>query len=231
MDSDPQVKIVSIDFCLVETPVIKDKLYTGEKQTADVPESSWYQVTKNDGGTEVGTYEVLLTLTDTKNSRWKEEDGSELPLKFSILPVESNAVTVSIEGWTYGEAANQPTATATAGVSTAVFTYAKTEEGEYTATVPSEAGTWYVKATVPATSDYAAGEAITGFEIAKAKPEVTAPGVLTLKYSGEAQELVSAGSAKSGEILYALGTETAFAAGQLRTRERTGSLLPVARIT
>ena len=221
MDSDPKCLTVMIDPATVTAPTIPDKLYTGEKQTADVPASTLYNVTKNDGGTELGSYDVELTLTDDENYQWADGKGNPIILKFNIVQ-GTNTVTVSIKGWTYGEAANQPTVTATAGADTVVYTYAKTEDGDYTATVPSEAGTWYVKASIPATANYAAGEATAGFEIEKAKPEVTAPGVLTLKYSGEPQELVSAGSAKGGEMQYALGTETA-AAGEYAAAIPTGT--------
>ena len=84
----------------------------------------------------------------------------------------SNAITsVSLEGWTYGETANTPTATAAHG--TATFTYSSSENGEYTTTVPTDAGTYYVKATVAATSDYEGAEKTASFTIAKANNAIS----------------------------------------------------------
>jgi hypothetical protein len=85
--------------------------------------------------------------------------------KLTVAKATSNSVTVDITGWTYGDAANAPTSTATFG--TATYTYSNAENGEYTATVPSTAGTWYVKATVADTDNYAGGEAVKSFKIAK----------------------------------------------------------------
>ncbi len=70
---------------------------------------------------------------------------------------------LSIEGWIYGEKANKPAAEAKFGNVT--FTYSKEKDGTYTTEVPTEAGIWYVKATVEGTGNYTDLEAVKEFEI------------------------------------------------------------------
>ena len=71
-----------------------------------------------------------------------------------ISTFETNEFTqpLTITGWTYGETANTPTAEAKYG--TIKYTYSNTADGTYTEGVPTEAGTYYVKATVEETADY-----------------------------------------------------------------------------
>ena len=61
---------------------------------------------------------------------------------------------VSIEGWTYGEAAKTPTITGNTSGGAVTYTYADAVDGTYTETVPTLAGPHWVKATVATTADY-----------------------------------------------------------------------------
>ena len=94
----------------------------------------------------------------------------------------TNAWTVepSINGWTYNEKANAPTGTAEHG--TVVFTYSNSKDGNFTSEVPSTAGTWYLKASVPETAEYKELSEIIEFKIAKAVPEYEAPKNLNAVY-------------------------------------------------
>ena len=71
-----------------------------------------------------------------------------------ISTFETNEFTqpLAITDWTYGETANTPTATAKYG--TIKYTYSNTADGEYSEIVPTDAGTYYVKATVEETDKY-----------------------------------------------------------------------------
>ena len=71
-----------------------------------------------------------------------------------ISTFETNEFTqpLAITDWTYGESANAPTAVAKYG--TIKYTYSNTADGTYTEEVPTNAGTYYVKATVEETADY-----------------------------------------------------------------------------
>lgn len=59
---------------------------------------------------------------------------------------------LSIKGWTYGEKANAPSASAKYGK--VIFAYSDEKNGTYTEDTPTEVGTWYVKAFVEATDKY-----------------------------------------------------------------------------
>ncbi len=83
---------------VVQAPSIPDKEYNGEIQTADVPDSARYKVTFNEGGRAVGTYVVILELTDAANYRWAGSEGASRYLRFAITKA---AIDVSHVGWDY----------------------------------------------------------------------------------------------------------------------------------
>ena len=84
-----------------------------------------------------------------------EADSATVTVVYSATENKnSNEFTqpLAITGWTYGETANAPTAVAKYG--TIKYTYSNTADGTYTEEVPTNAGTYYVKATVEETADY-----------------------------------------------------------------------------
>lgn len=172
----------------VTAPTIANKNYTGDKQTADVETSDLYNVTTNNGGTDVGSYDVVLTLKDAVNYKWTDSEEAAKTLTFKIVTATANNVTVDIEGWTYGEAAKTPTSTADFGADTATYTYSSSENGEYSDAVPTDAGTWYVKASIAETDNYPAGEAKTSFVIEPAAITIMADDKSTV-YNEELAEL------------------------------------------
>ena len=191
----------------LDSPVISSKEYTGSNQKATVAENEAYEVTVNEGGINVGEYDVILTLTDTKKYEWTTpdaDDKTKVTLKFAITKAGNEITVLTVDDRTYGETPKTPTATAKFG--TPEFTYATSENGEYTATVPSAVGKYWVKATVEGTSNYDGAIKTAQFEIKKAASAVTtAPAAKTLVYTGSAQELVTAGAANGGTLKYKLG--------------------------
>ena len=143
------------------------KEYTGNDQMISVqglPENDKLEVSYNfDEAINVGTYVVVATIS-SNDSNYKVS-VSELTATLEITKA-ANSVTVSIQGWKYGENANEPTADEKFGEAT--FTYATELNGEYTSTVPTNAGTYYVKATVAGTDNYEAASATQEFTIAPA---------------------------------------------------------------
>ena len=149
--------------------------YNGELQQATVKvtggDESLYTLTNN-GGTDVGNYPVSLTLQDTHNYVWYYNDaefgGGTLTVNFNIT-IADNSVTVSgVNGWTYGEQAVIPSATATFGNATVMYSTAA--DGVYVTDVPVNAGTYFVKAVVAETANYRGAESKPqSFEIAKAQ--------------------------------------------------------------
>ena len=192
----------------LDSPVIASKTYTGSNQTATVAENEAYEVTVNAGGTNVGEYDVVLTLTDTKKYEWTTpdaDDKTKVTLKFAITKASNEITVLTVADRTYGEQADEPTATAKFG--TPEFTYATSENGEYTATVPTAVGKYWVKATVAGTDNYTEATKTAQFEIKKAAATVTtAPAAKTeLVYNRNAQELVTAGVTSDGTLKYKLG--------------------------
>ncbi len=191
----------------LDSPVIASKTYTGSNQTATVAENEAYEVTVNEGGTNVGEYDVVLTLTDTKKYEWTTpdaDDKTKVTLKFAITKAGNEITVLTLDDRTYGETPKTPTATAKFG--TPEFTYATSENGEYTATVPTAVGKYWVKATVEGTTNYDGAIKTAQFEIKKAAATITtAPAAKTLVYTGSAQELVTAGAANGGTLNYKLG--------------------------
>ena len=149
--------------------------YNGNLQKATVKvtggDESLYTLTNN-GGTDVGNYPVSLTLQDTYNYVWYYNDaefgGGTLTVNFNIT-IADNSVTVSgVNGWTYGEQAVIPSATATFGNATVMYSTAA--DGVYVTDVPVNAGTYFVKAVVAETANYRGAESKPqSFEIAKAQ--------------------------------------------------------------
>ena len=192
----------------LDSPVISSKEYTGSNQKATVAENEAYEVTVNEGGINVGEYDVVLTLTDTKKYEWANpdaDDKTKVTLTFSITKATNEITVLTLDDWAYGETPKTPTVTAKFG--TAECTYATSENGEYTATVPSAVGKYWVKATVEGTSNYDGAIKTAQFEIKKAAATVTtAPAAKTeLVYNRNAQELVTSGYADGGKLNYKLG--------------------------
>ena len=117
--------------------------------------------------------------------------------------------TVTLEGWTYGENANEPSVDGNPGEGEVTYTYAEKDGTEYSETVPTEAGEYTVKATVAETDNYKGGEAEADFTIAKADAVPAAISANHRIYDGTENPLVTVtGEAEGGEMQYALGTAT-----------------------
>ena len=86
----------------------------------------------------------------------------------------SNTVSVDIKGWTYGEEGKEPTVKADVDADKVSYSYSDKADGTFKADVPTSAGTWYVKATVPRTDNYSEGSDVKSFEIAKKPLQITA---------------------------------------------------------
>lgn len=190
----------------VEAPVIASKVYTGQVQTATVAESDAYTVTTNDGGTDVGEYTVVLTLTDSAKYEWATpdaDDATRLTLKFTITKADNAITALSVGNVAYGSEIN-PTASATFGSVT--FTYSTARDGEYTAAKPTALGDYFVKASVEGTANYAAAEKIEQFSIVKADSAITTdPAPVADLYADNTEKtLVTAGEATGGTLVYAL---------------------------
>ena len=194
----------------LETPTVAAKVYTGSKLTATIAESEGYTVVTNEGGTDVGEYDVVLKLSDETKYEWAKpdaDDATRVTLKFAVTKATNEITALALDGWTFGETANTPTAAAKFG--TPSFTYGATADGEFSEAVPTNAGTYFVKATIAATANYDGAEKTAEFKIAHSNATLTnmPAAVANLIYTGSAQELVTAGVADGGTMQYKLGTD------------------------
>ncbi|MBO7508327.1 MAG: hypothetical protein J6T39_01620, partial [Clostridia bacterium] len=105
---------------------------------------------------EAGTAKAVL--------QGQEEYPGEYEITFQIQKA-TNTVSVSLQNWTYSEAANTPVATSTFG--TPLIYYSTSSSGQYSSTVPTDAGTYYVKALVEGTNNYYEAQDIKQFQIYK----------------------------------------------------------------
>ena len=194
----------------LETPTIASQVYTGSKLTAVVPQNDGYEIVSNEGGTDVGEYDVVLKLSDETNYEWAtpdSDDATKVTLKFAITKAPNKITALSLEGWTYGEEPKMPVATAQFGTPT--FAYGATADGTFVETVPTAAGSYFVKAKVVATANYDGAEKTAEFKIARTKAVLTTKptAVANLVYTGDALNLITAGVVDGGTMQYKLGVD------------------------
>ncbi len=178
----------------VAAPVVNSKVYNGETQTATVTANEAYTVIENNGGVNVGEYTVVLKLTDETVYEWEtpdESDETRLTLKFAITKAGNSISGLTLDGWRAGETANIPVATAEFGE--VQYAYSTEQNGTYTETVPTTAGTYYVKAFVEATENYDGAESVISFVIIKAKEEnAVTVSAANVKYGENAAPVITA---------------------------------------
>ena len=140
--------------------------------------------------TTAGTWWVKASVVATNNYT-----GLESKKSFEIASATNSWTTpLTMEGWTYGETAKEPSAAAAQG--NVSYTYYKkvADSEEYVSldAKPTNAGTWYVKASVTGVANY--NDLTSGyveFVIAKATPTIT------LNVPTTAEDLIYDGNPKT----------------------------------
>ena len=179
-----------------------EKYYTGEAVTLQEDEIFLYQEYGDENDTLVpgedfkiveGSYENNIDVTTEDKMASVKVEGTgkyigTVQVKFSILRAENEFVNeLTCEDFVYdGVTAPDPEATAKFG--TVKYRYAASETGEYTDTVPMDAGTYYVKAYVEETKNYDGLESkeAAKFVVFKAKqPENTPKDSITTPYTAK----------------------------------------------
>ena len=146
----PQTEIETDEYTatVVWSPEVTDKFGYDTVYTATIT------ITPKTNYTVKGIAENGYTVSGAETVT-NEADSATVTVVYSATENKnSNEFTqpLAITGWTYGEKANTPTAVAKYG--TIKYTYSNTADGTYTEEVPTNAGTYYVKATVEETADY-----------------------------------------------------------------------------
>lgn len=112
---------------------------------------------------------------------YRYTDGNAtLDASITVTGENSWQTPLHIADWTYGQPAAQPQAQPAFG--SPVFDYAPSSDGPFQPEVPTTAGTWYVRATVAETPQYAELTAIASFQIHPAIPEYPIPGTKSATY-------------------------------------------------
>ncbi|HIR39073.1 MAG TPA: hypothetical protein IAB90_01700 [Candidatus Coproplasma stercoripullorum] len=139
--------------------------------------------------TVVGVYEITITLNDSHNYVWAGGEDT-LTLTWEITQATENAVTVTVTGGgtVYGNALEVVVGAAFGEDAATLAWYADNngERGELLTGQPTDAGTYWVVATIEDTENYVGGEGSAQFTITPA--QVTAP-VFSgedVSYDGEA---------------------------------------------
>ena len=148
--------------------------------------------------TEVGEYTLTVTVAETNNY---ESGSASVAFKIVQASEDELSFTVSIDGWTYGEEPHAPSVIWGGGLTghpdqiSPVYTYAKAKaDGEtysdkdFSPTVPTNAGSYVVKATFAETENYSELSKMCQFNIDKATALIDTSGVKTnFTYNGRAQ--------------------------------------------
>ena len=146
---------------------------------------------------ESGSYKVKVTAKG--NNQTKSSDSDPVTVTISRADI---APSVILDGWTYGQVSNTPGLTNNPGNGAVKYMYSASENGEYTETKPTDAGTYYVRATVSETANYNGHTtASASFIIAKASINLS----VTLgdrTYGTPANIPVIGGNTGHGEITY-----------------------------
>ena len=144
---------------------------------------------------DAATYNVVITgYGNYTGSATKSFTITKAPL----------TLTVSLEGWTFAGTANTPTISGNLGNGGVTYTYSvnteNPEDQEFTPTVPENAGSYIVKATVAETDNYASGSATAEFTIAKAALPVGGENGLKVSLAGWTYGAQHAGPTVSGNL-------------------------------
>ncbi len=147
----------------VDVPSIAPKAYTGETLTADITDTVAYTVDENDGGTDVGTYNVVVSLN--ADYHWMDEQlPSTITLEFEITQaanVWTTEPSITKTSWTHGleDAGILTNGVTRFGAVTATIAKDGGEATSFDGTLPTEAGEYVITYTAPAgTANYTAPE-------------------------------------------------------------------------
>ena len=149
----PQTEIETDEYTatVAWSPEVEDKFGYDTVYTATIT------ITPKTNYTVKGIAENGYTVSGAETVT-NEADSATVTAVYSATgsydTVDTNEFTKPLEivGWTYGDTPNAPTATAKYG--TIKYTYSTAADGEYSEIVPTDAGTYYVKAKVEETDKY-----------------------------------------------------------------------------
>jgi len=171
-------------------------------------ETFYYKVKTADDNTysqdvpeDAGTYTIKVVVAETDNYQ-SGTATADFTIGKAYLTVEGvRELTVSITGWKYGATPNTPSVDGNLGNGAVTYTYkdAENEQAEFSTTVPTNVGSYIVKATVAESANYYGDVATNEFSIEKGDiPELTVSTIDGQTYDGEEHALISVSNAPDG---------------------------------
>ena len=171
-------------------------------------ETFYYKVKTADDNTysqdvpeDAGTYTIKVVVAETDNYA-SGTATADFTIEKAYLTVEGvRELTVSITGWKYGATPNTPSVDGNLGNGAVTYTYkdAENEQAEFSTTVPTNVGSYIVKATVAESANYYGDVATNEFSIEKGDiPELTVSTIDGQTYDGEEHALISVSNAPDG---------------------------------
>ena len=175
--ADGGVATMIISRATVSLPEISSVQYSGHNMTADIADGELYTVTRNEGGLNVGSYPVELKLRDSYNYRWSNSSGDTAVVYFTITIADNSITAPEINAtYVYGEAIAPWGAQAKFGSPDDIYyLFSESENGSFTPTVPVNAGTYYVRAAIAATSNYYGATSVQAVEFEILPRQIGAP--------------------------------------------------------
>ncbi|MBR2113876.1 MAG: hypothetical protein IJ929_04305 [Prevotella sp.] len=172
-----------------EQPEEIEATVEGNEEEGDM--TFYYKVRDADDNTytsvvpeNAGIYTIKVEVAETANYA-AGSATADFTIGKAYLTVEGvRELTVSITGWKYGEEPKAPSVDGNLGNGTVTYTYkdAEDDEAEFSEDVPTNVGSYIVKATVAESANYFGGEAYNEFSIEK--------GDLTMVSASVPEELV-----------------------------------------
>ncbi|MBQ3636290.1 MAG: InlB B-repeat-containing protein [Bacteroidales bacterium] len=147
--------------------------------------------------TEAGDYVVKVLIGQTD-----EYAVGETTAEFTISKADIKTLTVSLEGWKYGETPKAPVVTGNEGEGDVTYLYAPKGSDKFSETVPTEAGEYVVKAIVAESANYGAGEATTEFTIGKSGLTAATVSLEGWMYGETPKTPVVTGNGGNGAVTY-----------------------------
>lgn len=183
--------------------------WTGSEQTG-VASGTGYSLINNKA-VNVGNYTAVATLDSTTNYKWSDGTTGNKSISWSIGKADSPAAPTGLTGvapTTSGGSDGKITGVTTDMEYSSNSNFSSSTPCSGTTITGLSAGTYYVrlKETGTKKAGSAATVSVPEFTAPKASAEITKLPVAKtgLVYSGEAQELITAGTATGGTLKYAL---------------------------
>ena len=177
--ADGGVATMIISRATVSLPEISSVQYSGRNMTADIADGELYTVEVNEGGLNVGSYPVELKLRNSYNYRWSNSSGDTAVVYFTITIADNSITAPEINAtYVYGEAIAPWGAQAEFGSPDDIYyLFSESENGSFTPTVPVNAGIYYVRAAIAATSNYYGATSARAVKFKILPRQVAAPGL------------------------------------------------------